>query len=248
VALKDITERKISELERERITADLVQRNKDLEQFTYIVSHNLRAPVANIKGLSNMLNSFDFNISENQEIKTSLTTSIDVLDGMIMDLNHILQVRSNVNERHEEIIFHVLVDDIKSSLQNLIKSERAVVHYNFNFCDKITGIKSYVHSIFYNLILNAIKYKRPGTDPEVKISTQINHNMLEILFEDNGKGIEEKNLKSVFGLYKRFDNTVEGKGMGLFMVKMQVETMGGTISVESKPGRGTTFMIAVPYA
>ena len=248
VALKDITERKISELERERITADLVQRNKDLEQFTYIVSHNLRAPVANIKGLSNMLNSFDFNISENQEIKTALTTSIDVLDGMIMDLNHILQVRSNVNERHEEIIFHVLVDDIKSSLQNLIKSERAVVHYNFNFCDKITGIKSYVHSIFYNLILNAIKYKRPGTDPEVKISTQINHNMLEILFEDNGKGIEEKNLKSVFGLYKRFDNTVEGKGMGLFMVKMQVETMGGTISVESKPGRGTTFMIAVPYA
>jgi len=55
-------------------------------------------------------------------------------------------------------------------------------------------------------------------------------------------------MKSVFGLYKRFDNTVEGKGMGLFMVKMQVETMGGTISVESKPGHGTTFMIAVPYA
>jgi len=98
LAFKDITGRKTADLERDRMTADLVQRYKDLEQFTYIVSHNLRAPVANIIGLSDMLNSSDFNVNESKEILTSLETSIHILDQIIMDLNHILQVRSNINE------------------------------------------------------------------------------------------------------------------------------------------------------
>src|SRR5581483_1658617 len=161
LAFDDITERKLSELERDRITADLVQRNKDLEQFTYIVSHNLRAPVANIMGLSNMLNSYDFDISENAEIKSSLATSISILDNIIIDLNQILQVSSRVNERSEVVSLQQLVGDIMLSLQNVIDTENATVHYNFNAGNQIVAIKSYMHSIFYNLILNAIKYRRP---------------------------------------------------------------------------------------
>ncbi|MGZ3763797.1 MAG: PAS domain S-box protein [Mucilaginibacter sp.] len=246
LAFKDVTARKISDLERDRMTAELVQRNKDLEQFTYIVSHNLRAPVANIMGLSNMLNSFDFDLNEAQEIKTALATSINVLDGMIMDLNHILQISSKVNERSEIVILNLLVDDIASSLRHLIKSEKAVINYNFKAVDKILAIKSYMHSIFYNLILNSIKYKRPNVDPVVSIFTRMNGDILEIVFRDNGKGIEEKNFKNLFGLYKRFDTTVEGKGMGLFMVKMQVESMGGKISAESEPDEGTRFKLEFP--
>lgn len=248
VAFKDITGRKISELERDRITADLVQRNKDLEQFTYIVSHNLRAPVANIKGLSNMLNSFDFNINESQEIKTSLATSIDVLDGMIMDLNHILQVRHDVRERREDIYFSALVDDIKMSLHNFITKQHVVIKCDFAAVNKIVKVKSYMHSIFYNLILNAIKYSRPDTDPVITIFTRKNANNMEIFFKDNGKGIDARNMKDLFGLYKRFDTSVEGKGMGLFMVKMQVESIGGTIDVESELGKGTTFRVTFPDA
>jgi len=248
LAFKDITGRKISDLERDRITADLVQRNKDLEQFTYIVSHNLRAPVANIKGLSNMLNSFDFNIIENQEIKTSLATSIDVLDGMIMDLNHILQVRHDVRERREDIYFSALVDDIKMSLHNFITRQHAMIKCDFAAVNQIVKVKSYMHSIFYNLILNAIKYRRPDADPVITIFTRKNEDGMEIFFKDNGKGIDPRNMKDLFGLYKRFDTSVEGKGMGLFMVKMQVESIGGSIDVESEPGRGTTFKVTFPDA
>lgn len=246
LAFNNITERKISDLERDRITADLVQRNRDLEQFTYIVSHNLRSPVANILGMSNLINSADFDINEHQEVKTGLATSINTLDQMIMDLNQILQVTGNVNEKREEVSFRYLVENINLNLRDLIKSENVTVTYNFNAVQGIKTIKSYMHSIFYNMILNAIKYKRPHVDPSISIFTRKNEGKLEILFKDNGKGINEKNLKNLFGLYKRFDTSVEGKGMGLFMVKIQVETLGGKISVQSEPGAGTTFKVEFP--
>lgn len=246
VAFKDITERKLSELEREQITADLVQRNKDLEQFTYIVSHNLRAPVANIMGLSNMLNNSDFDLKENEEVKTALAISIHALDAMILDLNQILQVSSNVNERFETIPFKFLMEDVLLNLRQVIDSEHARISFNFNAADKITAVKSYMYSIFYNLITNGIKYKRPGVDPFIMVFTRRQDDRLQIVFKDNGKGIEEKNLKDLFGLYRRFDTHIDGKGMGLFMVKMQVETMDGHIRVESEPGAGTTFTLDFP--
>ena len=246
IAFKDITERKIGELERDRMTADLAQRYKDLEQFTYIVSHNLRAPVANIIGLSNMLNSFDFNIDECSEVLGALATSTSILDKTILDLNHVLQVRSNINEQREAVSFQHLVEDIVLSLNNLVVKENVGIKTNFSAVDNIVTIKSYMHSIFYNLILNAIKYKQPGIDPVISIISRKKAGGLEIAFEDNGKGIDEANFKNLFGLYKRFDNTVEGKGLGLFMVKMQMESLGGKISVESEPGAGTTFKLDFP--
>ncbi len=245
-AFKDITERKMADLDRDRMTADLVQRYKDLEQFTYIVSHNLRAPVANILGLSNMLNSFDFNIDECSEVLWALATSTSVLDKTIMDLNQVLQVRSNINEQREEVSFQRLVDDITLSLHNLVTKENAAVKTNFDAAGNIVTIKSYMYSIFYNLILNAIKYKQPGIDPIISIVSRKEGDGIELTFTDNGKGINEANFKNLFGLYKRFDNTVEGKGLGLFMVKMQVESLEGKISVQSEPGSGTVFKLEFP--
>jgi PAS domain S-box-containing protein len=246
LAFKDITERKITDLERERMTADLVQRNSDLEQFTYIVSHNFRAPVANIMGLTNMLNSFDLDVNESNEVKTALTASINNLDQIILDMNHILQVSTRINDKTEVVSFQQLIEEINLSLNNLMQNENVKITFDFEAADNFITIKSYMHSIFYNLILNSIKYKRPDIDPVISITTRKNNNKLEILFKDNGKGIDEKNFINLFGLYRRFDTSVQGKGMGLFMVKMQVENLGGKISLQSKPGHGTTFKVEFP--
>jgi len=246
LAFKDVTERKLSDMERARVTNDLVQRNKDLEQFTYIVSHNLRAPVANIIGLSHLLNILDMEDTEYEEIKLALHTSITALDKTIIDLNHILEVSSEAHERSEQVSFPALMEDITLSLNRLIASEHAVISSDFNEIEEMAGIKSYLYSIFYNLILNGIKYHRPGIDPIIKVSGYKTEGGIIIQFQDNGKGIEEKNLRNLFGLYKRFDPHIEGKGMGLFMVKMQVESMGGTVNVESEAGKGSTFKIEFP--
>ena len=246
LAFKDVTTRKMTEMERDRMTADLVQRYKDLEQFTYIVSHNLRAPVANIMALSNMLNTFDVNLTERGDILTALGTSINMLDQITLDLNDILRVHSSMHKRIEPVVFQSLVDDITQRLSLLIMEQHVTIKTNFSEAKKTTTIKSYLYNIFYNLIINGIKYRQPGIDPVISLWTAEKDDKLEIVFKDNGKGIEEENLKNLFGFYRRFDTSVDGKGMGLFLVKMQVENLGGTISAQSKVGTGTIFKLEFP--
>ncbi len=106
------------------------------------------------------------------------------------------------------------------------------------------GVQSYLHSIFYNLLTNSIKYRTPGIPPAIGIRSETRAGTLVITFEDNGLGIDlVKKGEQVFGLYKRFHHHIEGKGMGLFLVKTQVELLGGKISIESKENAGTKFTI-----
>lgn len=247
LATKDITEEKAIAEERERITADLIQRNKDLQHFTYVVSHNLRAPVANIMGLSNLLTGSNDDAVINRPLLNALAVSVKNLDGIIKDLNLVLQVRENISEKKEIIYFEKLVEEIEASIQNIMEEQNAVVRCNFSGAESIFSIRSYLYSIFYNLILNSIKYSRAGTAPVIVISSLQHENSIELLFEDNGKGIDLTRFgKDIFGLYKRFDTMVEGKGLGLFMVKAQVENLGGIIEVQSEVEKGTTFTIKLP--
>jgi len=240
---KDITEAKTAALERERITADLIQHIKDLEQFTYIISHNLRAPVANIIGLSEMLMEEDLNQAEKQEVVERVSLSIKNMDVVIQDLNYILQARELSSEKKEKVYFADIINAIKTSINNTVVGKKVSFNCRFDV-DSIFSIKSYLYSIFYNLSSNSIKYCKTGVAPDITIETHQLKNKVELRFKDNGKGIDlHKNAAELFGLYKRFDTTTEGKGMGLFMVKTQVEAIGGTIKVKSKLGEGTEFII-----
>jgi len=247
LANNDITEAKIAELERERITADLIQHNKDLEQFTYIISHNLRAPVANIIGLSDMLGEPDIDDRIRDEVVDRVSLSIRNIDTIIQDLNHILQVRELINQKKETVYFENLVDTVKISIYDTVQKEKVKLSCDFTEVSSAFTIRSYLYSIFYNLISNSIKYRQTGVAPVITIEGHKIGDNIELIFKDNGKGIDlEKNGHLLFGLYKRFDNTMEGKGMGLFMVKSQVETLGGTIKVKSKLGEGTEFIVRLP--
>jgi signal transduction histidine kinase len=106
-------------------------------------------------------------------------------------------------------------------------------------------LKSYMQSIFYNLISNSVKYRQPNLAPVIEIKSRKRQNKIELSFRDNCMGIDlTKNGDQVFGLYKRFHtNEIQGKGIGLFMVKTQVEAIGGTISVHSEVNKGTEFKI-----
>jgi len=245
--LDNISGKKISELEREKITGDLIRRNRDLEQFTYIISHNLRAPLANIKGLSTLLNYFEINDPDCLETLKSLSSSVDSLENVIIDLNQILQTGHQLNESSKMVSLPELVADIVEEVTPAALKNQVVVTCDFTEISDLLVLKSYIHSIFQNLIINSIKYRKLETNPLIHISSKLKGDKVSIVFEDNGKGIDmEKYGTHLFGLYKRFDFSVEGKGMGLFMVKMQVESLGGTINVESELGKGTRFLIELP--
>ena len=244
IYFKDITERKFGEMERAKMVSDILKRNNDLEQFSYIISHNLRAPVANIIGLAEVLFRDQVVNGENSMLMDYLIASTKKLDTVIIDLNAILQVKREIIENKEAVILSRLLEEVLTYIPNLIIEQKVKFITDFSAGDEIWALKSFMHSIFYNLISNSIKYRQPGLNPVIEIKSEKIGNKFILIFKDNGIGIDlEKNNGEVFGLYKRFHTHVEGKGMGLFMVKTQIETLGGTISVESKVNHGTQFRL-----
>ncbi|MXV14497.1 sensor histidine kinase [Hufsiella ginkgonis] len=246
LANKDITEKKVASLEREKIITDLIARNKTMEEFTYIVSHNLRAPVANIIGLGEILEILDADSPDREAVTGYILSSVNDLDQVVKDLNQVLQVREEVNEKKEAVFFSDIVNEIRSSIP-LISSKNTIIECDFSEADHMHTLRNYLYSIFYNLIINSVKYSRKDVTPMIRLKTARKDHLLEISFEDNGKGIDlEKNQSTLFGLYRRFDYSVEGKGIGLFMVKTQVELLGGNIQVKSEVDKGTEFRIVLP--
>lgn len=254
VYFKDVTASKEWEIQLQTLnenlknyTKELLISNKNLEQFSYIVSHNLRTPVANILGLSQILK--DESLLEDQKgfVVEELGAAVEALDEVIMDLNLILKKKQEINESKEKVSFDRMVAKIKKSISHQIEAEQVEIITDFSEVNEYFTVKSYLHSIFYNLIVNSIKYRSPGRKPVITITSLRKDGKILLSFEDNGSGIDlTKNGNQLFGLYKRFHAKVEGKGMGLFMVKTQVEALGGKINVRSQPDYGTVFELELP--
>jgi PAS domain S-box-containing protein len=242
--VKDITQRMQDEIERERIIDDIIQRNKDLEQFAYIVSHNLRLPVANIIGLTEVLKNEALTDVLQKEFIDSVYDSAHKLDEVVKDLNHVLTVRREVDKNKDFVHFQTLVDDISDSIRNIIESTDSEISTDFSEVEGLFTLKGYLYSVFYNLISNSIKYRKAEVKLRILIQSFKKDGKIVLEFTDNGSGIDlEKHQSSLFGLYKRFHQNIEGKGMGLYMVKSQVESLGGKISVTSNLNVGTTFRL-----
>ncbi len=249
IFFKDITERKKSENHLKELNQNLQKyanelliSNKGLEQFSYIISHNLRAPVANIMGLTQILNTEGNDAEMNNMLMKDLSGNVERLDDVIKDLNGILRVKSEINELKEPVFLTELLENIQSSIQNLIDKENVEIDITGIEVNDFFTLKTYMHSIFYNLISNSIKYRSPNLSPVIKIKSWAEDDKIMLTYQDNGRGIDlAKNKDQVFGLYKRFHPDIEGKGVGLFMIKTQVEVLGGTVSLQSEVDKGVEF-------
>ena len=231
--------------ERTVMVNDLMARNQDLEQYAYIISHNLRAPVANIIGAIDTLNDPHLATSDKAILNDGISKSVMKLDNVIKDLNAILEAKNTVHKYKEEVIFSELITDIKNSINKQLDTSNITLNCNFNAIDKMFTLKPYLYSIFYNLISNSVKYRRKNVVGKIEVVSRYLNGTLELLFTDNGMGIDmDKKGDEVFGLYKRFHGQIDGKGMGLYMVKTQVEALGGKISLTSSVNKGCIFNIS----
>ena len=139
-----------------------------------------------------------------------------------------------------------LLSDISDVITGFGPQNANDVQFAYQFdVDRMLTVKSYVHSIFLNLISNSIKYRKKGQPLIVEVYSKGTSENFDLVFKDNGVGIDlEKKAGQIFGMYKRFHpDLAEGKGMGLFMVKAHVEKIGGRISVKSQQEVGTEFTI-----
>ncbi|WP_176956177.1 sensor histidine kinase [Catalinimonas alkaloidigena] len=242
---RDVTAEKHAEAERARITQALEMRNRELEQFSYIISHNLRSPVNNITSLGYLIQEAGPNDPQMPVFLEGITKSTARLASVIQDLSLILQLKQSASDKKEPVQFSELFNAVQLSIQSSIAEAKADIQTDFREVDEMVTLRAYLYSIFYNLISNAIKYRRPEVPLQLLIKSQrMGERVVRLTFKDNGKGIDLKKAgEQFFGLYQRFHNHVDGKGMGLFMVKNQVEALGGRIYVESEVDQGTEFTI-----
>ena len=242
--VRDITEKKKIEGEQKALTEELLKNNQDLQQFSFITSHNLRAPVANLLSLLSLYNKQNPLDDFNQLLIEKFGEATEQLNHTLNDLVNILVIKSNNNIESETISFTEVFVGVKKNIDNLLHQQKGKIQGDFSKVDQIQYNRLHLESIFLNMISNAIRYSSPDRNPEIKISSYHESNWVVVEFADNGLGMDLNRYGDrLFGLYQRFHGHKEGKGLGLYMTRSQVMAMGGKIEVESEPGKGSKFKI-----
>ncbi|MBP7511347.1 MAG: PAS domain S-box protein, partial [Bacteroidia bacterium] len=245
VAVKeDITARIQLENEKGKLIEELTLSLKELKQFTYITSHNLRAPITNLIGIIDLL---DFDLIEDESNRLLLEgfkKSTLKLNETLEDLIQTLLIKENTKSEKEWVNFQSIFNQVCLSIKNLVETEKVSFNIDFSEMPDAFLIKPYIESIFLNLITNSIKYAKQDIHPIIEIKVRNYNSKFELEFKDNGIGMDLEKIKDrIFGLYQKFHINKDSKGIGLFLVKSHVKAMNGTIDVFSKPNEGTIFKI-----
>ncbi|MEO9803989.1 MAG: ATP-binding protein [Reichenbachiella sp.] len=230
---------KQKELEKLLITTR--DQNKRLKEFSYITSHNMRASVANMIGLSRMINV----TPGSEDYLDMLKVTTQKLDNSITNINELINFEngSDVLEKVDCSLSEAVQRVIKLTNQ-IIKHKE--VHLNIDIEESYTikAFPAYLDSIFHNLITNALKYGITSTSKKIDIYANREKSGTSVFIQDQGLGIDlSKYREKMFQLGTRLHDNSDGQGLGLFMTKRHLEAMGGYIEVDSQTNIGTTFKL-----
>jgi light-regulated signal transduction histidine kinase (bacteriophytochrome) len=240
---QDIDTEKLKELSLEKSIKVIASQNSRLFNFAHIVSHNLRSHSSNLQLTLQLLKTINSE-KEEKELKQSLFDISESLNNTICHLNEIVSVQSQALQGKSEIFFEEILRNVKNSINRLILDTGTEIYSDFSEIPSIMYISAYMESILLNLITNSIKYKHPDRTPVIDIFTVKENNSDYLIVKDNGRGIDlESNKDKVFNMYQTFHRNEDAVGIGLFITKNQVETLQGTISIESTVDLSTTIKI-----
>ncbi|WP_179319660.1 sensor histidine kinase [Winogradskyella helgolandensis] len=243
----DITTTKNSEAQLKKNLQLITSQNKRLYSFTHIVSHNLNTHIGNLK---NILEFYDEAKEESEKkelighlksISESLTTTIDDLDDIIS-----IKSKTNLNEFNEHIYLHRCINKISESLTLDCTKNGVTIHNALRQDETLYTNRSYLESVFYNIISNGIKYADSNKKSQIVIQSIHTKDTIKILISDNGIGIDTAKFKDqLFDMYQTFHGTdrKDSRGIGLYITKTQVEALNGEIELESKLNEGTAFIL-----
>ena len=225
-------------------TEQLVARNNELEQYTYAVSHDLKNPVINIKGLTEILQE-DVSESERKEIVGLLAASTKQLHNNILALIEVLKTGTTASKIREVNLLEVF-NGVKSAATLDIKESNASINEDFELI-KVNFDKEHLKSIMHNLLSNALKYRSPNRDLVINVATKISGKNFYLSIEDNGLGMDlEKHKEKLFGMFSRIHDHVEGSGIGMHLLNSIVEKYKGKIEIDTELDKGTKFTIILP--
>lgn len=235
---RDITIQKEKELELHKLLEVTNDQNNKLFNFAHIVSHNIRSHTSNLQMVLDVIENTD-NTNEKLAFIDMFKEGTEKLSETIENLNEVITIQKNICIKKTIINLKSEIDKIATPFGNKIAITHSIPpHLNLNV------IPSYLENILQSILSNAIKYQSPLRNPKLEISHETKNGFHVIHFKDNGLGINiKKNKHKLFGMYKTFHGNEDAKGIGLFIIKNQIEAMNGKIEVESEEGLGSTFKL-----
>jgi PAS domain S-box-containing protein len=249
IIIRDVSERKRSEAERENLISRLTESNEQLERFAYVCSHDLKEPLVVIKGFSSVLKKRIAEKYKNDEkIESYLNYILESMDrcmALIADTLKHSSIKNNI-EKFELVEPNTLIEQIQINLQFDNKEKNSLV--SCQRLPEIWGNKIQIFQLFQNLISNGLKYNNKKNTAHVKIDAQDTGEYWTFSVADNGIGIEERYFEEIFGFFKRLHNKDDyiGTGIGLPICKEIVKNHKGKIWVESELEKGATFYFTIP--
>lgn len=244
----DITSRVESEKRLNSLVDVTKEQNESLTNYAHIVSHNLRSHSINMNMLTKFLKE-ETNEAERKNLINMLSNASNSLAETIHHLNEVVQVKTGTLEKMQSVSLLAILKKIERSLKALLRDKNAHTNLEVSKSHFIMGVPAYIESIFFNLYTNSLKYSAKERNPVINITSKVKKGNTEITFSDNGLGIDlERHGEKIFGMFKTFHNNKDAKGIGLFITKNQIESMGGTIKVKSEINKGTTFIVTLQNA
>lgn len=226
-----------------KVSEKLQTRNSQLREFNYLISHNIRAPITSISTLTDMYEDAK-SMEEVHELNPKLKKITQTLSNLVEDLLQYVRILNADKIATQTLDLKEIIEESAALFIEATDQKTFVINTNLEAWNTITFSSIYLKSIIQNLISNAIKYRSHERDAYILFKTYKEKGVHKLEVVDNGIGIDlSKHGKDIFKLYKRFHKQASGKGMGLFIIKSQLEALNATIEIKSEKGVGTIFTI-----
>lgn len=242
----------LSSAELQEKNKQLREKNELMDSFVYRVSHDLKNPLHNLKSLLQMLNLKLDESDKNPLVEKILSHMDRATENMLVRIQDLLELSRMDSLLHATPVEVNIEKEFKQILEDQtpsIEKSQARISYDFSEVPNLNFVLENLRSILSNFLSNAIKYRHPERDPEIKVYSRKSEKEICLVFEDNGMGMDlDRDGKKLFAMFQRLHHHVEGSGVGLFIIKKIVNASGGRIEVQSAVGEGTTFFIHLPFS
>lgn len=240
---RDVTARVKKEIELKQLLKITRQQNDKLQNFTHIISHNIRSHTSNLALMIDLIENTD-NVLEKISYIDLLKNATIELSDVIENLNEIITIQNSTTNDKKNIALKREIEKINTVVNGTLKRSNIKIINNIPDDLFVKSVPAYLDSILLNLFTNAIKYRSHEREPTLVINCKTEPPYVVIQFIDNGLGLDlKKHGHKIFGMFKTFHGNEDARGIGLFITKNQIEAMNGKIEIESKEGFGTTFKL-----
>lgn len=230
--------------------AHLTRTNADLDNFIYIASHDLKTPITNIEGLLDALEEeLPAAVRQSDHVQAMLDMMQDAVKRFqltLVQLTDLSRLQLAHAQPTENVDLTALVESVRLDLASELAAAGTQLTVDMSACPTGAFSAKNMRSIVYNLLSNAIKFRAPGRVPAVSLRCHGDGANTVMEVQDNGLGLTDVQQTKLFGMFQRMHDHVDGSGIGLYMVRKIVENAGGTVSVQSQAGEGSTFCVSFP--